>query len=311
MVESNNLDILKKIEFLNNMEHIEQDFRGHSTALRFICNRGKDKFFLKLYLNNIVDSIEKISRIYSELQIKTANVLELEYIKDINRTCVLYEYIDGNTLKELTKVLEVKELEEIGKKAGKEISKFKRITSDDNSYVNELDKEIEILIIEARNQRDFYENITKSKETMIDLERAIRSLKNLKQYIYKQKPTFIHSDINLNNVIVKEGQPYLIDTDAGKIKFSALDFRGNCWCCWEGNNIERERAIYRGIYKGIFDNNIPAEFHKELAFTMLYEFLLRLTRFPKNIDEIEYTFKRFKIIFNETSYFENYTFNWF
>jgi len=37
--------------------------------------------------------------------------------------------------------------------------------------------------------------------------------------------------------------PYFIDIDGGKIKSRALDFRGNCWYGWTGDNLEKDRAV--------------------------------------------------------------------
>ena len=34
--------------------------------------------------------------------------------------------------------------------------------------------------------------------------------------------------------------------------------------------------MYRGIYKGLFNGEIPEQFNKELAFTIIYEFFLKI-----------------------------------
>lgn len=82
---------------------------------------------------------------------------------------------------------------------------------------------------------------------------------------------------------------------------------------WDGDNIKAEQAIYRGIYKGLFNRNIPDSFHKELAFTIIYEFLLKIFEGNKrnDIGKIEYIFSKFGDIFDRTNYFENYKFEWF
>ena len=125
-------------------------------------------------------------------------------------------------------------------------------------------------------------------------------------------PSFIHKDINLNNIIVNDNEPYFIDTDGGKVSFRALDFRGICWYTWDGDNKIKEQAMYRGIFKGLFNDNIPDNFHKEIAFTIYYEFFLKVKEAINNNDKerLDFIFEKFGNIFDRTNYFENYKFCW-
>ena len=106
---------------------------------------------------------------------------------------------------------------------------------------------------------------------------------------------------------------YFIDTSNGKSSFRSLDFRGNCWFGWDGDNKINEQAMYRGIYKGLFKGEIPEQFNKELAFTIIYEFFLKINDGyrKKDMEKIKYNFHKFGDIFDRTNYFENYKFEWF
>jgi len=160
--------------------------------------------------------------------------------------------------------------------------------------------------------KDYYDKNGNCELKCIDIDRLCSNFCEYKKYIYTTKPTFIHKDINLNNVLTKDNNIYFIDTDGGKFSFSVLDFRGICWWTWDGENKGKEQAMYRGIFKGLLGNNIPYTFHKELAFTIIYEFLLKIEEVNKTKDlkRMEYIFSKFGDIFNKTNYFEDYRFDW-
>ena len=205
------------------------------------------------------------------------------YIEEKQKTYVVYEYIEGNTLKELIRIKDDKELENLGIKVGKKIKDFEKINIEVSKEViiKKFNEEIKSLINTAVELKEFYKNNTNHSLPEVDLKRLSKNFLNLKEYIDKESPVFIYNDINFNNVIIRKEEPVFVDIDGGNVKFRALDFRGNCWWGWTGENIEKERAIYRGIYKGIFGELIPLQFHKQLSFTMIYEFYLRLSKYGK------------------------------
>lgn len=304
--------MLDYITFLHQCSFIERDFRGHSSALRYICKKNGKKYFVKIYKNNRLKDLDYVESIYIKLRIPTANIIEKEYLKKIDKTYVIYEYIDGKTLLELTQELEVKEIEDIGKRVGKYLNKFKTIKTNKEKLINLYESELEGLVDNLYYMKDYYNNSENRQLEFIDLDRLCNNFNEYKKCIYNIEPSFIHKDINLNNIIVNNNETYFIDTDGGKVGFRALDFRGICWWTWDGENRFREQAIYRGIFKGLFKGNVPDDFHKELAFTIIYEFLLKVSEASSNndIERMEYIFSKFGDIFNRTNYFENYKFDW-
>lgn len=308
-----NYQMLKAIKFLQDSDLIEQDFRGHSSALRYICTRNTQKYFIKIYEGNRLENIEFVDSIYQKLRIPTAKIIEKNYLKEFNKTCVIYEYIEGKTLKELTKEVEVKKIEKIGYKVGSYLSKFEQITGDKEKLIKEYEIRFKELIDKLYDMKNYYESQENKPLPPICLAKMCAVFEQYKVYIYNTKPCFIHKDINFNNIIVKNNETYFIDNDGGRLSFRAFDFRGICWWTWEGENIEKEQAMYRGIYKGLFHGNIPDNFHKELAFTIIYEFLLKIEEVYKTHDmaRMEYVFYKFLFIFEKTNYFENYKFEWF
>lgn len=310
--ETENIQILKRIDLIKEGFLIEQDFRGCSSALRYICQKQNQKYFVKIYKMNRIEDIEYIDSIYKELKIPTANVIEKGYLKEFDKTYVIYEFIEGKTLLELTKEKTIKELEKIGKRVGKYLAKFKILKCEEEKVAALFEQEIKKLIEILYYMRDYYNKNGTQKLEFIDIDRLCSVFNNYKKYLYNIGSTFIHKDINLKNIIVKDEEVYFIDTDGGKFSFRALDFRGICWWTWDGEKKLEEQAIYRGIFKGLLGETISDDFHKELAFTIIYEFLLKIEEVSvsKDLGRMEYIFSKFSDIFNRTNYFGNDKFDW-
>ena len=305
--------LLSKVKFFRNCTSIKQELSGYSSALRYICELDDDKYFVKIYSKNNLKQIKQIDLIYKKLNIPTPLIIYAKYLNDLKKTLVIYEYIDGKEIYDLTKELSVKEIEKIGFKVGKNLAKFKKIKCNKQELINSYDKEFNKLADNLYIIKDFYEKNENKKLYSIDLDKLYNTFLEHKKYVYNSEPSFIHGDINLHNVIVKNKKPYFIDTSNGKNGFRSLDFRGNCWFGWDGDNKFNEQAMFRGIYKGLFNGKIPDEFHKELAFTIIYEFFLKINEGYKKKDmgKIEYNFYKFGKMFDMTNYFENYKFKWF
>ncbi len=312
-----NIDMLYSvIPNFNKYVDVKEDLSGHSSAYRYILlDRYNNKYFLKLYKGNRINSLKEIDEIYEKNCVKTAKIQDLGYIDKIDRTYTIYEYIDGRTLLNVARSDEISKskLDKLGSLVGNELNKFNNIdVRKINLDIEDIEVKLAKLIEDTIKIKEFYDKYSESDMLpYINLDKLFMSVNNLKQYVISQDRIFIHGDINLNNIIVKNDIPYLIDTDGGKISYRVLNFRGNFWhgiCSKEDGN---ERTVYRGIYNQLFENKIPDTFHKQLAFTMIYEFLLRLNRFPENLEQIIYTFSRFKGTFDSTNYFIDYKFDWF
>lgn len=303
-------ELCQKVDFLR-AYNIERDLRGHSRALCYIATSKSTKFFIKVYHDNRIDELKYIESIYSILNINTAKIIQVDFLPETDATYCIYEFIDGPTFNELLPILPESELEQKGYQVGQEVRKFSAVKGEPEKFQQAFDQELEDLLKLNRTKQLEYNQSHFEPLPKIDLDRLEKSINHLKTFIYATEPVFVHSDINLNNIIFHQDQPYFIDTEGGKIKFRALDFRGNCWWGWTGDNVDKERAVYRGIYCGIFQNKIPDEFHKELAFTMIYEFLLRNKRYENDPEQIHYSFLRWHDNLEQTNYFENYHFEWF
>lgn len=310
--EKNN-NLLEQIIFLKSCSYLEQDLRGYSSALRYICEKDGQKYFVKIYENNRLNDLDYVESIYIKLEIPTAKIIAKDYLQEFNKTYVIYEYIEGKTLLEMTQEIEIDALENIGKRVGNYLSRFKKITTNKEKLIYSFDIEFQNLIDKLYYTKEYYNKNEKGQLEFINLDRLCKNFNEYKKYIYNTEPTFIHKDINLNNVIVNNNETYFIDTDGGNVSFRALDYRGICWWTWDGENKLKEQAIYRGIFKGLFDGNIPDDFHKEIAFTIMYEFLLKVEEISRSKDmrRMEYIFSKFGDIFNQTNYFEDYKFAWF
>lgn len=314
-VEQKLQQLLAQVPFFQNAK-LSQDTRGHSGVLCLVVERSElqsptQKFFAKVYPGDNRAHLLAVEQIYQQLNIPTAKIVNLQYLPATNETICSYEYIKGPTLKEILPQCTVAEYEALGYQVGAELRKFSAITGDPQKFQTEFDVELKQLWQNIFQQKSEYNLTQTDKLPVINLHRLRKNFEQLKTYVYATTPVFVHNDINLSNIIIYQGRPYFIDTDGGAIKFRALDFRGNCWWGWTGNQVTKERAVYRGIYRGLFQDQIPASFHHELAFTMIYEFILRVYKYRNDPEQIHYSFLRWYDILTLTHYFENYHFSWF
>lgn len=239
----------------------------------------------------------------------------MKYLPEIDKTFCIYEYIEGETLAELLPKLSAAEIEQLGQKVGNELKKFLSTAVRSEDFSKELETELANLLENLYLQKEIYESQNTKPLPPIDLARMKRSLQKLQSSMELVIPNFTHTDINLTNIIMRDNEPVIIDTDGSKVWLRAVDFRGNVWWCWNrelsAEDIQKEQAAYRGIYRALFNENIPDSFHQELSFTMMYEFLVRLRKYAGDVEQIYYSFLRWQDNFEQTNYFEDYRFEWF
>ncbi len=328
---------------------IIRDLRGHSRVPCFVVEKNGQKYFAKLYPGNREQNLQDIEATYLQLQIPTAKTVEIKYLSPIDATFCAYEYIEGGTFAELLPKLPLAQVEDFGVKVGQEVKKFLSATGDqvETRYLQErdesdrvetrdfqeqLDLELSQLLQNLRQQKQLYNQRHTEGLPEIDLARFERSLQKLKQDIFQLPPNFAHTDLNLTNIIfsqnwpeplrdsndtmdVANSRPVFVDTDGSKMAFRALDFRGVVWWNWDPNlttaEVQREQAACRGIFCGMFDDKIPASWHQELSFTMMYEFLIRVQKYAGDDTQTHYSFLRWRENLRQTRYFEDYHFPWF
>lgn len=310
----------QEIDFLRDCQ-MERDLRGHSQVPCFILHktsvkkigtkRTNTKYFMKVYRGNRVDELKYIESAYKLAHIPTAFIVKIGYLEMTNQTFCIYDFIEGDTLGEwLSQALQA-QAEEFGIKVGEELRKFVKLKGDSQKIKQAINLELSELLMLAHSQKISYNQNHAEPLPEVDLYRLEKSMQNLKPALYATTPVFIHSDLNLNNIIINQGKPYFIDTEGSQIGFRALNFRGNCWWCWNGDDTAKEQAVYRGIYRGAFHNQIPASFHQELGFAVMYQFLHRVKKYSNNEAQVHYSFLHWRDLLEQTHYFENYKFDWF
>ena len=297
---------------IQNSDFFSEDYNyirvksGKSKTIKYICSSGKNKFFVKIADGDWEEKIANIYKIYVDSCVSTPKIVYLKYFKHLGKTCIVSEYIEGKSLLDIMDDSFCSELEMIAISIGSSLKKFISNIDNKTAIIKDLNDELEFMKKNAYNLQHQFINLP-----FINLKRIFKVLEENKKYVYLTNPIFIHGDVTFNNIIIKENEIYFIDIEGGRNCFRSLNFTGNWWWTWQGENILKEQALYRGIYRGFFDDKIPRQFHKELAFTMIYTFLCRLKKYQGNIDEIQYTFLKFKDMFDQTNYFEDYYFKWF
>ena len=116
---------------------------GKSKTTKFICKYKEEKYFVKIIDGNIEKRLIKIYKIYSDNNILTPKMIYLKYFEDIDKTCVITEYIDGKSLLDIINNKSCDELEKIGISVGNNLRNFKYDVSDKNNIIDDLNKKLE------------------------------------------------------------------------------------------------------------------------------------------------------------------------
>ena len=95
-------------------------------------------------------------------------------------------------MKELTKKLSEKELEDIGKEVGKQLQKFNKIIGDTITVQKNLEEELNSLMDKSRNLKIYYEQSTKKELPYIDLDKLFVNINDLKKICVYAK-SYIYS----------------------------------------------------------------------------------------------------------------------
>ena len=70
-------------------------------------------------------------------------MIYLKYFEDIDKTCIITEYIDGKSLLDIINNKSCDELERIGISVGNNLRNFKYDVSDKNNIIDDLNKKLE------------------------------------------------------------------------------------------------------------------------------------------------------------------------
>ncbi len=251
------------------------ELRGHSRVASYVVTKGKTKYFLKQYSGDQTKRLLKIEGTYCDLGVPTAKIQHLEYLLALDATCCAYEYISGPNLAEAITQFSPSEVIRLGRQIGSALNQF-------SNQTGKIDLPGRLARLwqsfESEIQR-YSDSTARQKILPIDLVRLKASFARLTDIVVSLNPTFAHTDLNLSNVILHEGQPIIVDTSESQLDFRTSNFRGFCWWVWDEKTPQNYQIIYREIIDACFNAKVPSTIHDELAFAVLYEFLIRVQKY--------------------------------
>ena len=267
------------IKFVKETDIIEEIEDGYSGALLYKITRGKDKFFLKVFIGAVnIEKIKKCVSIYKELNIKSLDIIDFGNIDNLEKYYIVYNIIEGENLKSYTKSerFTLEDVRKMGTIIGKELLKLRNY----KDYNNELfiSDNIHIIVDNAKNNfnlllenKAYRDVILKyfSIEEINDLKNKLEQYCNIFKYVEQR---LIHGDIKRSNIMVNQnGEFYITDIESMQVNYDVLNFRYQItWSLFEGS--EKEAEFVKGYFDGIYSNTRPENFNYSIIFTIILNF---------------------------------------
>ncbi len=276
------------VPFINKTDIIEEVNDGYSGALLYKIIRGKNKFFLKVF-NRILNitKIEDIIYIYKKLKIKSLNIIDFGNIDKLNRSYIVYNFVEGENLKIYTNTddYNLDDIRNIGAIIGQKLLKLKTYKDYNNCVFKNtnvddiINKAIMNLNILLENEP--YKNVLLKYFCIDDIYDLRKKLIKFSDLFKNIDQVLIHGDIKRANIMIDESKELCItDIESMQVSYDVLNFRYQItWSLFDKN--EKEAAFIKGYFDGIYFNKRPDNFNYMIIFTIILNFF-------------EESYKRFK-----------------
>lgn len=264
------------IDFFERNDEIELMTGGHSGAILYKVKRNNQLYFLKVMegkLQQKIERIKEIARIYEEVEIPSLKVLDYGEVKGTTKFYIVYNFIEGNNAKYFYH--DNNEIKAFGNKIGNEFLKLAKFQDFDKNIIQPC-------------------NMSKNNQQVIDyfsqIEKDINASKILKQYFtekelmqYKEKISefskifesqemnLIHGDIKRSNFMINSKNYTIVDIESMQFSYDIMNFEYQMiWALMNDNKEEKE--FLTGYFDAIYGNKRPEEFNKQVIFIMIFNF---------------------------------------
>ena len=277
MQEKLNLHEIKFIQINDIIEKVED---GYSGALLYKITRGKNKFFLKVFKEILIqERIEKIVLIYEKLNIKSLHIIETGYIKSCKKYYIIYNFIEGKNLKAYNNEqnTNLKNIRKIGETIGKQLLKLKNYDNYDKKLFKayDIDNDIQNTInsFQILMKDKIYRNIVLEYYTIRELEELNSKLIYYGNILKGNKPNLIHGDIKRANIMINKNEElYIVDIESMQVSYDILNFKYQMtWNLFDEN--KKELEFVKGYFDGIYNNKRPKNFNYHIIFIVILNFL--------------------------------------
>lgn len=267
---------IKKINFIKENDQLEEIKDGYSGAMIYKIIRGKEKYFLKIFNYSFhSSSLEKIRKgleIYKTLGINSMEILDSGKAEE--KDYIIYNYIEGINLREYSNGFSIEEINQIGRKIGKQLLKLKNYENYNKSLfpiinlrkiTDEVVTQFNVLL-EIKESKEIIEKYFNNQDIKILKEKIMEYL-NITE---KSAKHLIHGDIKRANIMVSSKKEfYLVDCESIEIAPDIMNFRYQItWALFS----REEKAFISGYLDGIYNNTRPLHFNKMALYCILLNF---------------------------------------
>ena len=279
---------LNKIVFIKTIKDIIllDSYSGSS------CNKkdcGQKNYFLKVINGNVVKSVlENYERLKGSNN-NIAKMIECNYVKEENSTYIVYEFLKGETLKQKISTLSYNEITIYSEKLTMELTKLIMNNSFALAKEDIVKKYIKVLE-ESTKQIEHYQknNIIKSSY-FFNLKKLKKVYTNLLDKVKENEIYFVHSDLNLSNIMIYENEVYLLDIEDACFNYMGYHFKCLCWWFYENYEYKKKYLYFYNNVIQKLEIIFKKDLQHEIFLGMIYEYLHRIIRYKGNDQQIDYT----------------------
>lgn len=282
---------------------------GHSGARVFKFQMDHINYCLKIPKRQITEAdiikFQKICEIYQQTGIKSLEYLGYGYYGATPKAFYLYRYVPGYNLDALSEqIYTLSETHQAGVDAGRTIRKLKNYaTSDIATYIptdniDNLTEDGNRLYAQLLNTPQLYNALCRFCN-LNQVQLLIDTFNHATGTFRALTPQLIHGDIKCSNIIVDSvGKQCFIDIAAMKISYDVLNFHYQMtWNLLPENH--KRRAFTKGFFDGLYDGSRPENFHQQIIYVTILNFLKHSVKFADDPQEIEWYFQKMQPVFAE------------
>lgn len=287
---------------------LDEIFGGSSGARIFRFQLDNIDYCLKIPKRQITMSdivkFQEICEIYQRVKVKSLDYLGYGYYGKPPKAFYLYRYIPGQNLAILNEqTYTLSETHQAGVDAGRYIRQLENYSTKLTAHIptdniDELTENGNQLYMQLLNTPQLYAtlrrfcNLDQVQSLMEAFNRAATTFHTL-------TPKLIHGDIKCSNIIVDDtGAQHFIDIAAMKISYDVLNFHYQMtWNLLPEN--QKRYAFTKGFFDGLYDYQRPENFHQQIIYVTMLNFLKHTIKFADNSSEIEWYFHKMQPVFTE------------
>lgn len=296
--------MVNKFDLPSNVLKIDEIKKGYKKRKKYIVETTKRKYFIKvLPYKASLEEIEKIKWIYKIYEKENIPIVPLyDIILKKNTTILVYDYFEGNDLKD--SLLTLEQYKNYGMKVSLEVKKMNRIRNYPNVFKRfDLKEHCNIYRDKFKkvisNEKEKIYNLFSDKE----INNLILRFENLCEYIIKNDEVMLnHNDVKIRNIMINNNNDiYLVDIDPIDLTYRGFNINYSIYTFLFNNSLEKaERAFLKGfIQEYDSDKQLIREYEYFIISDFINELEMLLSRYYNYLKNNQSFIK--KVLFNENN----------